>query len=531
MKKLISDQFRQSMNWFHTWVGLGLGAVLFAVFWTGSLTVFDKEIDQWMMPELRLAQPATSTLDDVILPRADTIGLAPGSEVWFSPPQDRIPAYRIYYEDAQGIEHEELLDPQTGQRLDLTDSDAGSGFFFHFHYMLHMPGVIGNWIVGLAALGMMLLVISGVFIHRKIFQDFFTFRPDKKARRVSLDIHNLTALIALPFHFLLPLSGLFIIATTYFPWAMTLPYDGNLRQLDAGLSGYQELARPMANQPGAPVTELQIYLDQAREIWREEEGRTSSGAEWIGIFNYGDANSYIMAERYFQSSRVAIGPDQITFDPKSGEVLGRYSPKPIHKATNWLEGLHWIQFDHWPMRWLYFFAGLSGCVMIGSGLIFWMQARIRAKQAEPGTVRVVRAMSIASITGVIMGSGAFLISNRLIPKEISMDVHRHELEIWTFFAVWMACLLHSLIRDKRAWFEQSIAIATAGVLAVLLNWITTGDHLIAAISSGIPVIALMDLVLIGLSSLFAIAAYRMRPAVTLASRSHLTSDATRFPAE
>lgn len=509
MKKLISDQFRQSMNWFHTWLGLGLGAVLFAVFWTGSLTVFDKEIDQWMKPELRIVDPDMSTLDDVILPQAESIGLAPGSEVWFSPPQERIPAYRIYYEDDEGVEHEELLNPQTGQRLNLTDSDAGSGFFFHFHYTLHTPGVMGIWIVGIAAIGMMLLVVSGIFIHRKIFQDFFTFRPHKKSRRVSLDIHNITALIALPFHFLLPLSGLFIIATTYFPWSMTLPYDGSLRQLDMDLSGYQTLALPPANTPGAPVTELQKYLDQARDIWRTEEGRTSNGAEWIGIFNYGDTNSYVMAERYFQSNRVAIGPDQITFDPATGEVLGRYSPLPIHKATNWLEGLHWIQFDHWPMRWLYFFVGLSGCAMIGSGMIFWMQSRIRAKDAEPATVRIVRAISVAAITGVILSSAAFLVANRLIPKDITLDIHRHELEIWVFFGVWILAFIHALLRDKRAWRDQSAAIALTGIVAVATNWLTTGDHLISTVAEGLWTIALMDLTLFVFVMMFATTAYRM----------------------
>ena len=43
------------MGWLHTWAGVMLGALLFAVFWTGTLCVFDKEIDRWMMPQTRLA--------------------------------------------------------------------------------------------------------------------------------------------------------------------------------------------------------------------------------------------------------------------------------------------------------------------------------------------------------------------------------------------------------------------------------------------------------------------------------------------
>ena len=47
--------FRGSMNWLHSWAGMVLGGLLFAIFWMGSLSVFDREIDRWMIPSTRLA--------------------------------------------------------------------------------------------------------------------------------------------------------------------------------------------------------------------------------------------------------------------------------------------------------------------------------------------------------------------------------------------------------------------------------------------------------------------------------------------
>ena len=44
----------QSMSELHTWAGLVLGWVLFAIFLTGTLAVFDKELNWWMQPELRV---------------------------------------------------------------------------------------------------------------------------------------------------------------------------------------------------------------------------------------------------------------------------------------------------------------------------------------------------------------------------------------------------------------------------------------------------------------------------------------------
>lgn len=46
---------RQSMSWVHTWAGLLLGWLLFAVFVTGTLSFFRNEITLWMQPELHRA--------------------------------------------------------------------------------------------------------------------------------------------------------------------------------------------------------------------------------------------------------------------------------------------------------------------------------------------------------------------------------------------------------------------------------------------------------------------------------------------
>jgi Uncharacterized iron-regulated membrane protein len=46
---------RLALNWFHTWFGLFAGGLLFVIFWAGTLSVFDREIDRRMMPSTRLS--------------------------------------------------------------------------------------------------------------------------------------------------------------------------------------------------------------------------------------------------------------------------------------------------------------------------------------------------------------------------------------------------------------------------------------------------------------------------------------------
>ena len=47
-----TESLRQSMAWLHTWSGLLLGWLLYAVFFTGTLSFFRDEINDWMRPEL-----------------------------------------------------------------------------------------------------------------------------------------------------------------------------------------------------------------------------------------------------------------------------------------------------------------------------------------------------------------------------------------------------------------------------------------------------------------------------------------------
>ena len=60
--------FRLSMTWVHTWFGLVLGLVLMVCFFFGSLSVFDREIDRWAIPETRFEPQPMPSFDRMLLP-------------------------------------------------------------------------------------------------------------------------------------------------------------------------------------------------------------------------------------------------------------------------------------------------------------------------------------------------------------------------------------------------------------------------------------------------------------------------------
>lgn len=262
----MGDTLRQSMSWLHTWAGVLLGALLFAIFWMGSLTVFDREIDRWMMPETRLAAPVTMSLDRAL---STARAAAPDAVEWrFRLPTEREPVFRLSFQDADGVLTSREIHPGTGAVLPAAGTLAGTGFIFPFHSGLHVGWQdLGYWLVGLAGMTMLVLLVSGVIIHRRVFADFFTFRCASRLPRSSVDLHNLTGVLGLPFYFVMALSGLIIFFTTYLPSVIDTVYSGDRQAFfDEAFGGYQ---REAAEESGAMIS-LDTLIDRAREHWPGE---------------------------------------------------------------------------------------------------------------------------------------------------------------------------------------------------------------------------------------------------------------------
>lgn len=506
--------FRVAMTWLHTWAGVTLGTLLFTMWWMGSLSVFDQEIDRWMQPETRVSA-ARETLDaDAVI--AAVKAERPGDDLkslMIMLPRERRPYFSVYGRFKESGGYSDRLHPQTGASLGDIRSRAGSGFIYPMHYRLHIAGNIGYYIVAFATLFMMVLLITGVVIHRKLIADFFTFRAKKKIRRSSLDLHNVSGVAFLPFHFLICLSGLAIFAGWYasLPFALvqSLSETDRTVELFYAADDYGYYQRGAADRP-AEMQAIAPFVARAEAIWAARYDQPAK-ADRIDLSHVGDANAYVEVRRHFPSNRTEGHRDSVNFDGATGAILKDFQAPPVRQVRSWLEGLHQIQFDHWPLRWFYFVAGLSGCVLIATGFVFWTASRRTKSEAQPMKVRFVEAVSIGSVTGIILATGVFLIVNRLLPADASFaELDRPALEVRAFFVAWAAAFAHAAFRSRKAWAEQSWIIAAFCVVAVFLNWATTGDHVIAAAARGFWQVVGVDLVLLASAGAAAFTATRLQ---------------------
>ena len=125
-------------------------------------------------------------------------------------------------------------------------------------------------------------------------------------------------------------------------------------------------------------------------------------------------------------------------------------------------------------------------------------------------MRVVEALTIGSVTGIMASTLAFFAANRALGDGATLGVwSRADLEMLVFYAVWLASFVHAGWRGRAAWGEQCVVLAGLGVLAPALDWLTTGDHPLAALASGRTSVAVMDGLLLLGAVLAGVAARRL----------------------
>ena len=238
--------FRQSMAWLHTWSGLVVGWLLFAIFLTGTVSYFRPEISLWMRPELQQAAPGTRATEVVI---AEMQRRAPTAPSWIIlMPSERNPVASVFWRDPTATPRgfrQAQLDPRTGGDL-AARATSGGDFFYAFHFQLFgLPIPIARWIVSFCAMVMLVSIVSGIVTHRRIFADFFTFRP-RKGQRSWLDGHAALATLALPYHLMITYTGLITLIALTMPWPILTNFEGNRAAYTAAVFGIDERIRAAA---------------------------------------------------------------------------------------------------------------------------------------------------------------------------------------------------------------------------------------------------------------------------------------------
>ncbi len=503
---------RQSMAWLHTWVGLLLGWVLYFMFITGTTGYLDTEIDRWMQPELPVSS-TTAPASQVVQSSLKYLQRhAPNAQQWtiFMPLTRNEPYPRVTWsgESGQGLKAKgnQILDAQSGEAL-LGRATGGGQSLYRMHWKLHyLPKDTGEWIVGVAAMFMFVALISGVIVHRKIFADFFTFRPGQ-SQRAWLDAHNAASVLTLPFQFMITWSGLIFMMFTYMPLIIAAwygPGEKNKKLFLDQLSEPPAMVKPSGNR--AAMIDLNHILVQAEQHWKGQPVAV------ISVRHPYDSNSRVVVR-----SDIAAQPlraaDILVFDGVNGALLAERAAlqSPVKGFRDVMLGLHEGLYSGPELRALYVLSGVLGSVMIATGLVLWCvkrRQRIEATRSQPHLgLRVVESLNVATIIGLPIAIAAYFWANRLLPLDMAQ---RSEWEMHALFITWLALFIHAGLRSpQRTWLEQSALAAIAFGLLPLLNALTTERGLATSLAKNDWIFAGFDLTMLALSAGFAALGWRI----------------------
>lgn len=485
----MKDTLSKSMAWLHTWAGLVVGWLLFVIFVGGTIACFDRELDDWSRPWLHAVQlPEQPRFDAAI---ARTAELHPVAHSWYVlVGNEREKATQNYAFFDDGSHWHEALDPATGAPV---PDAAGGDFFFELHYNLH-AGNTGMFIVGLAGMMMLVALVAGVIIHKRIFRDFFTFRPRAGGQRAWLDGHNLTGVLALPFHLLIAYTGVAIFMFSYVTTGVDVAYEGDVfKYFEVAGDGYE---RPEEGRPLERLHSLDALVADARL-------RLGQPVAWASVHHPDDASA-IISFGGDHSGRVAWNFEQVHYDAADGRFLYHSRPASAGYGTyTFLGGLHMAQFGPHDVRWLYFLLGLAGCVMLASGMQVWVAKRERSAGAGHA---LVRWLNVGVVAGMPLAVVATFLANRLLPMDLA---DRRGAEITVFLLAWGLAAAWGAWRDWRGlgWRDLTALTALALLALPVVNQLATpASALPATIARGDWALAAVDLGALAFAAAFGLLA-------------------------
>lgn len=473
----------------HSWSGLILGWLLFAIVLSGTATVFRSEISGWMRPEIARTAPPDAAIEAAV----GWLGKHhPKAAGWYlTAPDDRMATTQAVFDDAAApLGYRDIaLDPVSGSP-DAARATLGGEFLYRFHFELQLPYPWGRFLAVAAAMMMLIAIISGIIIHKRIFKDIFTFRAGK-GKRSWLDAHNVLGVLALPFHLMITVTGIVTLLTLVMPWGTTANYGDDLEKAFAeaapGLVSREAAGRPAALAPIGPM------LAEARRIFGND-GRIGR----VSIANPGDAHSVVTVSNH-DGDQLGYAVRTVSFDGATGRILKQYAEaRPAQQTYNVLYGLHMGRFAPEVSRWLYFLCGLALAATIATGLVLWIRSRPQARGLGPW---LAARLNVGVVAGFPIAILAFLYANRLLP--VAMP-GRAQGEVSAFFWAWGAMIAFSMLRSPaRAWREGFALLALASAILPILSFALTGRGLWNALSGGDWLFVGFDLTLFAFAALAA----------------------------
>ena len=354
----------------HSWAGIVTGLLMFIVCFSGAVVVFKHEIDLWANPSLaqlpRSEKPAPL---DAVLTQLHT--RYPGATVESIALPDAVnPSYFAFVRERgapANTRTKVALRSDTGTVVGPVDSQLGQ-----YLRMLHVFLFFGpRWIVGFLGVAMLVLIATGIVIHRKILAELFTQRWGRSFRVVMSDLHKSAGIWGLGFHILIAATG---------AWMGLAPlFEQSYKYLatDTPAAAAPKPARKAAAEATEPVRMQSLDALHATA----QQAVPGLQVRYVSMRRWGTKT----AEAGFTGnlSGHLASTARVDIDAATGATKKVHDPRTAgfwSLVNGLMEPLHFGDFGGLALKWLYFFLGMTPAFLSISGTLIWLDARQQRQQ-------------------------------------------------------------------------------------------------------------------------------------------------------
>ena len=345
----------------HRYLGLICGVVLIIIGTTGSLLIFEPELEHQLI-EHRLGvivpQGNPISIDAVVASVRAELGRAPHLTLGkILMPQDATSPYQARLRDSGDHLVQLFIHPYTGQIMGtIPEAESWLHIALRLHYQL-LAGNTGMIIAGITGLLLFILSLTGIVLWpgwRKLNVGF-KIKWNAHPKRRNFDIHKVAGAIAAVF---LAFTGFTGFCWNFYDWSSSVIYAITLTPKPPGL-----VSKPLPNQVTLPISKS---LAVANTIF------PNSITTYVGVPSKPDGVVQVGKRQAHEALR--YGESEVLVDPYSGKVLHKQDSKTSglgDRILNAFVPLHFGTFWGLPSRILYVFVGLAPLILFITGFVMW----------------------------------------------------------------------------------------------------------------------------------------------------------------
>lgn len=368
------SQSKKAWYELHSWSGALLALGFYVLFLSGCITVFYPQLQSWQYPELRGLEGERGHIAfQQILSDARDRGLITDQALFFLPPDNQAVVLK---------QHDRLSFYRSDNGAWLATRPEGAlRFTRELHSDFALPFPLGAFLVGFCGLLLLMMVVSGLVLHRRFYRHWFTLRR-RQFRLAWSDAHKLAGLWGALFYAFMGLSGAFLgLYSLFVIVTASAAFPGGPGAGQAQLQGVPGVA---SGQPG-PWPEVNLILARAKHNEPPLETR------FVTISHLGDANWEVFLEGVHPGRLSAVANQRynaqgerihLTDDGTQGLGLAGYGA---------VMNLHLADFSG-RIRLIYLIFGLAALFMPVSGLLLWAQRRVQSSHGIHGSTRLAEAL-------------------------------------------------------------------------------------------------------------------------------------------